>query len=73
MKIFVRVKPKAKEDRVERVDDVNFKVWVKEPAEKGRANQAVLKTLADYFSVSQSNIRIISGATSRLKIIEIIK
>jgi len=73
MKIFVRVKPKAKEEKVIRISNTNFKVSVKEPPEKGKANYAVLKALADYFSTSQSNIKIISGFASKLKVIEITK
>jgi hypothetical protein len=73
MKIFVKVKPKAKEKKVIKVSDTNFKVWVKEPPEKGRAIRAVLKALADYFGTSLSNIKIISGSTSKLKIIEVTK
>lgn len=73
MKIFVKVKPEAKQEKVEEIDDTNFKVWVKEPPEKGRANRAVLKVLADYLNTSQSNVRIISGNTSRNKVIEIIE
>jgi len=73
MKIFVKVKPRAKEERVIKLSDTNFKVWVKESPEKGRANRAVLKALADYFGTSPSNIKIISGSTSKLKVIEIIK
>lgn len=71
MKIFVKVKPKAKEEIVEKIDDANFKVSVKEPPVQGRANRAVVKALADYFNASQSNVRIISGFTSKLKTIEI--
>jgi len=73
MKIFVRVKPKAKEEKVDKMDDINFKVSVKQPPEKGRANAAVVKVLAGYFNISQSSIRIVSGSSSKLKIIEILK
>ena len=73
MKIFVKVKPKAKEEKVEKIDDINFKVFVKQLPEKGRANRAVIKALANYFNISQSNIQISSGSASRLKIIEITK
>ena len=38
MKIFVTVKPNAKEERVEKIDDTHFKVSVKEPPTEGRAN-----------------------------------
>ncbi len=73
MKIFVRVKVKAKEGKVVKISETNFKVSVKEPPEKGKANSAVLKALAGYLNVSQSNFRIISGFTSRLKVIEVAK
>ncbi|MFH1575577.1 MAG: DUF167 domain-containing protein [Candidatus Nealsonbacteria bacterium] len=71
MKIFIKVKPAAREELVEKVDETNFNVQVKEPPVGGRANMAVIKALADYFGIAQSNIRIISGFTSRLKTIEI--
>jgi uncharacterized protein (TIGR00251 family) len=73
MKIFVKVKPRAREERVIKISDTNFKVQVREPPEKGRANRAVLKALADYFGTSPSNIKIILGSTSKLKIIEIVE
>ncbi len=73
MKIFVKVKPKAKEQKIIKISDTNFKVWVKEPPEKGRANTAVIGALAGYFNTSRANIKIISGSTSKLKIIEIVK
>lgn len=71
MKIFVKVKPAAKEEKVEKIDDANFKVEVKEPPIEGRANRAVIKALADYFGCAQSNVRIIAGFTSRSKTINI--
>ncbi len=73
MKIFVRVKPKAKEEKVEKIDDINFNVQVRELPEKGRANMAVIRALAEYFNIGQSNIQIVSGSKSKLKIIEITK
>ncbi len=49
----------------------DFKVWVKEPAKEGKANQAVIKALAKYFSVPKSSVNIVSGAGGKQKIIEI--
>jgi uncharacterized protein YggU (UPF0235/DUF167 family) len=73
MKIFVRVKTKAREEKVKKIDDINFTVWVRQVPEKGKANLAIIKALADYFDVNQSAVEIISGSTSNLKIINIIK
>lgn len=72
MKIFVKVKTKAKSEKVEKTDRINFRASVKEAPEKGKANGAVVRLLANYFNVSQSQINIISGSTSKLKIIEIV-
>ena len=72
MKFFLKAKPNAKEDEIEKIDENHFAVSTKEPPVNGRANQAILRILADYFDVSPSQIKIISGLTSKNKIIEII-
>ena len=72
MKIFVRAKPGAREERVEKFDDVHFEVSVKEPPVKGLANQAIIKAIAGYFGIAPSRVRILAGFTSRQKILEII-
>lgn len=71
MRIFVEAKPRAKEEKIEKIDDTHFKVWVKEPPEQGKANMAVIKVLTEYFNVSWSDIFLISGAASRKKVFEI--
>ena len=71
MEIFVKVKPKAKEEKVKKIDEAHFEVWVKEPPVKGKANKAVVKVLADYFNTSLSRINIISGFKSKVKVLQI--
>ncbi|MCL4392133.1 DUF167 domain-containing protein [Patescibacteria group bacterium] len=71
MKLFVKVKPKAKKEKVERIDGEHFVVAVAAPAEKGLANDAVIAALAEHFNVPKSRIAIVSGRTSREKVIEI--
>lgn len=73
MKIFVKAKPNAKAEKVEKASENVFMVWVKEPALKGKANEAVERALAEYFGISKSSVIIISGHTSKLKIVEINK
>ncbi len=72
MKIFVKAKPRAHEDLVECVDDNNFDVSVTAPPVKGLANQAIIKAVAEYFKIAPSRVRIVSGFTSRQKVLEII-
>ncbi len=72
MKIFVQVKANAREEAVERLDEINFRVSVKELPERGRANEAVIAALAEYFKVPPGAVRIVAGHTSKKKIIEIL-
>lgn len=72
MKIFVKAKPNAKTEKVEKIDDIHFAVSVKEPPVYGRANAAIVKILSEYFNVPQSDVKIVSGNFSKNKIIEII-
>lgn len=71
MKIFVKAKPGAREEKIEKMDDTHFIVSVKEPPKDGRANWAVTRVLAEYFGVSASRVNIVGGHASRQKIVEI--
>ncbi len=73
MKIFVKAKPNSREEKVEKVDDNNYIVSVKESPVKGKANEAIRNALAVYFKTGSSSVKIISGYSSRNKIVEIIK
>ena len=73
MKIFVKAKPKSKFEKVEKVSETNYIVFVKEPPEKGKANGAICRLLAEYFGIRQSMVRIKAGQASKNKIIEIFR
>jgi len=47
-------------------------ISIKSQPERGRANKELLKKLAAYFGVSQERVRIVSGLTSRKKIVEVL-
>ena len=70
MKIQVRVKPNSKTEKVSREGN-GFIVKVKEPPREGKANQALIKLLAEHFGVPKSQVRILSGFTSRNKTVEV--
>lgn len=75
MKISIKVVPGAKQNEIS--DDFDetgtriIKVRVNQPAEDGKANKAAIELLAKYFKVKKSAVSIISGETSRNKIVEI--
>ena len=70
MKIRVKVKPGSNTEELSREGD-SFLIKVKEPAKEGKANQAVIKLLAEHLSVPQSRVRILSGFRSNNKVIEV--
>ncbi len=71
VKLFVKAKPASREAGVKKIDDNNFEVAVKEPPVQGRANEAIVNALAEYFGVARGRVRIVAGHTSRQKIVEI--
>jgi uncharacterized protein YggU (UPF0235/DUF167 family) len=79
MKIFVRAKPGVKKEYIKETTDLfersgerHFVVAVAARATEGKANRAIEHALAEYFDVSASRVRIISGTTAKEKIVEIL-
>jgi uncharacterized protein (TIGR00251 family) len=70
-RIFVTVKPNARKTSVTPVSDREYQVAVQVPARQGKANEAVIETLAAYFSVPKSRIKIVRGGSGRKKLIAI--
>lgn len=71
MRIFVSVKPGAKETVVERLGENQFSVKVKEPPVEGKANKAVIKALSKYLDIPASRISVKSGESGKRKVIDI--
>ncbi|MCL5970701.1 MAG: DUF167 domain-containing protein [Patescibacteria group bacterium] len=58
-----------KKGGVKRIDKNHFSVSVKEPPVQGRANAAIEKAVAEFFGISKSSVRIVSGFTSKQKVL----
>ena len=58
-------------DKIEKVDEANYIVHLKELPIEGRANAALIKLLAQHFDISPSLVEIISGHMARVKVVEI--
>ena len=71
MKIFVKAKPNAKEEKIEKISENSFIVWVKAPPRNGLANRAIIQVLAEYFKTSPSRVELVSGFSSKQKLFEI--
>lgn len=74
--VAIRVTPRGGQDAVDGIETLAngrsvLKVRVRAIAEGGEANRAVIELLAKALRVPKSNVRVMSGATSRLKQIAI--
>jgi uncharacterized protein len=67
----VRVAPAAGRAAVVGRHGEGWKVRVAAPPERGRANEAVLRLLADELGTPARSIRVISGQTSRDEVVEL--
>ncbi|MEW5900392.1 MAG: DUF167 domain-containing protein [Acidobacteriota bacterium] len=69
--VTVRVHPHSRHAKVEELGPRELKVHALAPAEKGAANREVLSSLAAHFGVPVSQVRIIRGERSRLKLVAV--
>lgn len=79
MKIVVKAKTRAKVEKVERLEQptlgldkdknetVVYRVSVKEAPVDGKANEAIIRALAEYFDIPKSSVELVSGQTSKQK------
>lgn len=69
MKYTIKVKTNAKENTVQEGPGGELRVLVKAPPQEGRANEAVIETLAAHFKVPKSRVAIVGGFKSKTKIV----
>lgn len=71
-RLTVRVTPRGGRDAIDRAgDDGVLRVRVAAAPADGRANAAVLRIVARALGVPHTRLRIVSGATSRTKVLEV--
>ena len=70
MEQFIKVKVHAgqKQNRLVQKAPDSFEIWVKAPAEEGRANKTVKAILAAHLGVTENRLCLIKGATSPAKL-----
>jgi uncharacterized protein (TIGR00251 family) len=72
MILKVYLKPNSKEQKIQKISDSEYKIFVKSKPIENKANYELIKILANYLNIKSSNISIISGAKSKIKILKII-
>lgn len=72
MKIQVKVKPNARKSSLHQLDDGTWFAQLKSSPIDGKANAELCELVAKQFSVVKSKVVVKSGATGRIKLIEVI-
>lgn len=67
----VRVQPRASRSEIVGLHGDALKVRLSAPPVEGAANAALVELLADALAVSRASVRIVGGATSRSKLVEV--
>ncbi|SFL63609.1 DUF167 domain-containing protein [Geodermatophilus ruber] len=71
MRIAIRVRPGAARTRVGGSHDGALVVRVTAPAVEGRATEAALAAVTEAMAVRRRQLRLVSGRTSRTKVVEV--
>lgn len=69
--LTLHVQPGAKRSEIAGLHGEALKIRLAAPPIEGRANDALLRYLAELFSVPQRNVELLRGAQSRHKVVRI--
>lgn len=67
----IKVTPNASKNQIIGFEEKVLKVRIRGVPEKGRVNEELIEFLAETLGIAKSNIKILSGDTSRLKRLKI--
>jgi hypothetical protein len=70
MKIKIKLHPNSSQEKIQEVEkNKEYEVWIKEKPIEGEANKELIRALKKYF---KKQVEIVSGFSSRKKIVEIL-
>ncbi|PIO08455.1 hypothetical protein COU59_01570 [Candidatus Pacearchaeota archaeon CG10_big_fil_rev_8_21_14_0_10_34_12] len=70
MKISVKVHPNSSQEKIKKINEKVYEMWIKEKPMDGKANAILTKLLKKYFN---SEVKLVSGFNSRNKILEVME
>lgn len=72
VRVTVRAKPRARQSRIVRAEGLTVEVALAAPPVDGAANEALVETLAAALSVGKQSVRLVQGAGSKSKVVEVL-
>ena len=71
MKLLVKVRPGSKIEVLQKSSSGNWVAFVRPQPEAGRANEALVRLVADYFGVPKTDVIIKTGKATQTKMLEV--
>ena len=71
IRFSVRVQPRASRDEIVGIHGTTLKIRLAAPPVDGAANDALVRFIAEWLGVARNAVRIVAGASSRQKIVEV--
>lgn len=71
VRFSVRLQPRASKNEIAGLQGPSLKIRVTAPPVEGLANQALIDFLSDSLGISRRNVCILSGHSSRTKVVEV--
>ena len=72
MKLTIYAKPNSKKSGIEKKSETEWIVKVRERAEEGNANDAIIKAVAKELNIPRTKIFLVHGQKSKHKLLEIL-
>ncbi len=69
MLLTIKLHPSSSQEKISRISEKEYEVWIKTKPIEGKANIELCKMLKKYFNAKQVKIK--TGLTSRIKKVEI--
>ena len=73
VRVYIKVSPRSSKNEVTKISEGEYKVKLTAAPVDNKANEMLIRVLADYFNLPKSNLKIIGGKTAKIKIIEILQ
>jgi uncharacterized protein (TIGR00251 family) len=71
LRIYIKVIPRSSRNLVEKISEGEYRVRLTAPPVDGKANEALVRLLAEHFDVAKSAIAIVGGKSSSRKMVDI--
>ncbi len=72
MKIKLKVHANSSQEKASKVSDKEYEIWIKEKPIDGKANSYIEKFLKKELNF-KGKVKIVSGFTSKIKIVEVLE